>query len=562
MAFPVNVGVYIGYEDIFDGTSPQNRLSLLNGCSKRVVLGLLAMINLHPKKDLISHEIPNNIQLEILQKLCLPDINFFNSILPKFQNLLDNPTRPAVIFHRTSLVVALNEILECEDLPHESDKELTGEAIIKYCLLVNSFLRNTQDAYNKKTKEFIDLYPVLATSNEHNTPFSPFMDLFRGIHLTNFFENDEDFSAEFKSYFESIGQPPQVYLPLVFSHIIPAANKEPDHPPIFRPSNEPSKKIIEELSGNKIIPSEPLEVLNLKRNPFYKWDEDTWLMLDIPFIVDNCFYYIINAFWFNHIKKKGVSHKLYFSKIGQFYEQYVSGVIKRSFQFLKHPAPKTLDELKVKSPETKTDIEIADVYIRQNKKVLLAEIKSTSFGTNFKYALDLIQSFEHNLPRFTKDFGITQVANAVEFFIKNPKMFDEKTKKGSNYKIFPAVIFNERFFQSPFSNLVFNNIFFKLLKEKFPAIEIPKKENQSIKYQNLIIYPITLIHSSDLEIIEPEIISKKVQIWDLFKEHFEKGKLHAPFYATIYKYITQDSVKYNLDKVKPILKEYDNRRKE
>lgn len=554
--------VYIGYEDVFHEQPQEDRLSLIEKFSKRDLLAMLALINLHPSRDPIYHTIQWKKQIEILCKLCVPDKQLFLDLkgIDDYHKSLLQRGSTGVLFSRVTNVVAMNEVLQSDRISHLSDERLDARKFIEYYLSVNSFVKSEQDKYTSRKYSFLEYYPVMAVYNEYNAPFFSFLELYRGVALTNFMQNDEEFGGEFSAYFASIGFEPFLYFPLVFSHVIPLNKRNKDEIPVLRPTNKLLENVIRTLSGKGMIESKPLEALNLKANSFYPYHDGLWILLDESFLLDHCFQYTINSFWFNHMKPAGYNHKSYFAKIGRFYENYISEMIHASFHFLENPSPKTLNDLVVR--KSNEEFEVTDVYVREGEKIFIAEIKSTSYNAGFKYADDVINTFEENEFRFVKDFGLLQVLNAIKFISENHNLVDENAAEIEKFQIFPAVIFNEKLFQTPFANLFFQNLFLNYFKEVVGEFERPKHLTQVVSFRNFIIHPISLIHTTELEMLEPLLANKRVNFWELLLSHQQAWGLQVPLYHTVIARNPHDLVEYGFQKILPILAEYDKRRKE
>lgn len=127
------------------------------------------------------------------------------------------------------------------------------------------------------------------------------------------------------------------------------------------------------------------------------------LILDNSFLTEKLYESFINDFWFESVKQAGIDVRSYKSSIGHFFEDYAVHILKQSFNFLKHPSPKALHEL-LASPNG-TQVELADIYIRQNKKVLIGQIKSTGIYSDQQY--DTAQSLFKNKEDYFYDvFGL------------------------------------------------------------------------------------------------------------------------------------------------------------
>lgn len=559
MKLPVNLSTNLVYENIFQDEY-HKRIDFISKYSKDALLKILSSINNHPKRSLFFHNISWEFQMDILSRLFKNnnlDFVKFISLLDKFKR--NNANRPIGIFNRSSNVIAINEILESEEIVIDGKDDVDTLDFLKYYLSVNSFTLIYSEKRIKEIDSIIDiLFPYAAATNEHQLPCIPFLELYRGIHLIDYFESDEELADEFSLYFKNIGFDPQIYYPIIFSYIIPLAERTEMFTPIFEPKSKFELEVLKSLSIDT-TKKEKNELLTLRRKSFYRLQDENWLLLDLPFLIDNTFYFTINSFWFNHLKDKGYSAKLYFSRIGRFYEKYITKILQHSFSFLKHPAPKVLDELIVKS--SKGNKELSDCYIRANKKVLLVEIKSKNYPSKFKYSSDPIKSFESKREFIKKEFGLKQIAQSVFEYCINPVQFDKKTDIKKRYTLFPILILNDKIFQLPYANYSFHKLFMECLNDIKPIENMPEEICSPFKIGSNEIYPLTIFHTSDLELMEEGLMKKEIDIFKLIKCHCKVEKLHNSFGITMRKSVSTNFADFGLKKIKPYLQKYNEKKK-
>jgi len=97
--------------------------------------------------------------------------------------------------------------------------------------------------------------------------------------------------------------------------------------------------------------------------------------------------------------------------------------------------------------------------------------------------------------------------------------------------VYPAIIVNEKAFQTPFMTMIFNYRFKELLKEQG---------------KNIHVYPLTLIHVSELEQMEHYLYTNPDKLWDLLSSNFnQKGDVIPPFYITL----NRNYVRYNYNRI-------------
>lgn len=550
---PISVGLFITYQDVFDDDIPSDRLSIVRRYSKKKLLELLAIINLHPDRSIVDHSLDWNTQIEILGGLFKPNMDTLKPLFLKIQERkrgIEQQGAQPTIFSRVANVICIEEILTADF--DGLERTLDPKDFLRYYLAINTYLYNTQELQLTGDLTFPEMYPLFGPMNEHHVPFYPILDLLRAMHLTKYIKADEELKGLYKEFYEEIGLDPYTYVPILWVHIVPMTKKDPSKPPIFKPRSEVERMIIHELAKREIIQNRHLfEAFNLKRINFYKWsDNDSWLLLDVPLLVENIYYLHINLFWFKKVKQSNIDAKFYFGKIGSFFERYISGLLQRGFHFLRHPAPKFLDDLKVTHPKTGSDVEIADFFIQQNRKIILGEIKSTQLAVNLKYNEEPIDTFKNNLEKFKKDYGIKQIARSIWFVVNHPELISNKITTGKNYNIFPVLVLSERLFQTPFSNQIFQELFENEMNTLFSLHERNGDWYKARKVMHVTVHPLTIWHSTDVEILEIHLNNRAIDIWRILRNHAKDGLLHRPFYLTLRPYLKKGLSNSHFEEIK------------
>jgi hypothetical protein len=86
----------------------------------------------------------------------------------------------------------------------------------------------------------------------------------------------------------------------------------------------------------------------------------------------------------------------------------------------------------------------------------------------------------------------------------------------------------------------------------------PFQPIKNIILNDILIHPLTLIHSSDLEIISPYLQTNELEIWKLFEENANNGKLIAPFYKIIHQYCELKVIDFRSDRIKKLINDLEN----
>jgi hypothetical protein len=198
-----------------------------------------------------------------------------------------------------------------------------------------------------------------------------------------------------------------------------------------------------------------------------------------------------------------------------FFEKYIEEQVKEAFWFLRHPAPKLFSQLLSASG----DVEYADMYLRQNKKVLLGQAKSKGIYSREKYSRSAIEFFKNDREGFYKDCGVDQLVMSISQLYNNPRGFEDKFPVGKRLEIFPVLVVNDRVLQGGFMSEMINQRFNELIDKSL--------------YPNFIINPVVIIHISDIERLYEPIRTRKVEIWDLLRSNFTNNLLAEPFFVTL-----------------------------
>lgn len=147
--------------------------------------------------------------------------------------------------------------------------------------------------------------------------------------------------------------------------------------------------------------------------------------------------------------------------------------------------------------------------------------QSTSIYDSEKYGKDLALFYKNDRNGFFDSFGLTQLVNSIIELESKIITIDPGFPRTKSYKIFPVLIVNEKALQAPLLGEIFQNRFLELLIDH-------KNARQSI-------FPISIIHISDLENIQEYIHDSHNEIWNLLKYHCRFPEFMPPFYNSVYR---------------------------
>ena len=344
----LDVHVIITFEEVYGKDKlPENRLDCLKGTTKKGVLTRLSKINTI-YLDQIYHTIIWDKQIQLLKAIFNNDLTKVENEIPskfwrKVRQYKERGATPS-IFSRVSTLIGLEEIL-LSTLPNDGDDNLEPIDFFMYCLLLNSYLNKYQNINSVDQSKILDLFPFFGPINEHTLPRYPFSELIRGLKLLKYFKSHNILKDRFLDFENEKGIEFEFFFLLILSVL---SVETPSVGNLF--NGRKSESFFQMLSENEVIRGRQLlEAINIKRNSFYRYDDDNWFLMDYLYLVDNFFNSLITTFWFEYLKPNNViSAKGYFGEIGLFFETYTCSILKNCFHFYKHPSALLLEQLKVK----------------------------------------------------------------------------------------------------------------------------------------------------------------------------------------------------------------------
>lgn len=540
--------VILGYKDLFNEEPPEDRIALVRHISKDVIIAELAGLN-YRLTGRMAKEIDTNFETQTRELLY-----FSGGIIAlndKYAELLNKVAqgRKSFVFTRQGCLFGIEEIIH-SDIPIVESFKMgpvnTWEALIKYILCVNTEITHVEESKPGEPINFETLSPKLLPISELMLVNDPFYVVHKGLLLMEYLAAHQDIGPMLYTYFEDIYQLP--YDHFIFElHRMWMANKNAethlDFYYILR-DNDQFKRLFDTLS-QEFKSDQFFKLLNIRKNPFYKREENHYLLIDQNILLEKAYYQFINDFWFDKVKatkKTGggsVTMQDYKSVIGYFFENYVEDKINYSFSNAPKYQIKTFDELKYDNGGK----ELGDVYIRHHEKVVLAEVKSTSLYDNERYGGNVDALYKNNRNKFFETYGVDQLANNIKNLDQNIMGIDDGLIQRKKIKLWPVIIFNEKAFQTPVMAQVFNVRFQELMTDF-----------NSKKYT---IFPLTLMHISDLETMESELNTDPNKLWSLLQSNYNpKLPFIPPFYITL----NRNNIKANYgrirEKVIPLFDKY------
>jgi hypothetical protein len=160
-------------------------------------------------------------------------------------------------------------------------------------------------------------------------------------------------------------------------------------------------------------------------------------------------------------------------------------------------------------------------------------VKSTSLYDNERYGGNVDALYKNNRNKFFETYGVDQLAKNIKNLEENIKEIDVALTHRKKIKVWPVIIFNEKAFQTPAMAQVFNARFQELMTGF-----INKKYT---------IYPLTLIHISDLETMEHTLHNDPNKLWSVLVSNYNSK---IPFIPPLYITINRNGIKANYGRIR------------
>lgn len=513
----------LSYKEIFGTDEPNNPIELVKHISKIELISNFASSNNRlkpPESVFYDHSVER--QWGELRLFC----GTSPALVEKYSQKIAAFTRIDkrwTMFNRVTNLYALELIIQSDLIKNIPDYKMTyddWDALMKFYLCVNSLVgKNTEAKTDVNRLDFLDKFaPLFLTLNQYFTETISVFSIYRAWRLYNFIDQSELFKYTVTDYFKTIlDSTYESFLLRIFIIITTKQTQNPLLRFVFSPGDTETKKIFNFFSiPRERFDSNKLEFLSIKKKPFYRASEDLYLLLDNQFLLEKTFDLFLNDFWFdclshryNNDKERNKGLQEYRKMIGQFYEMYLKEILSDALSGYKYPAPKFFDDLKIKG-----DIELADGYIRQNKKVILSEVKSGAINARQLYAEELMTFYRNDMDKFYENFGLNQIASSLKKLRDQPLDFDKDFPVGKRIEVFPLLIYSDKALRSALFTENFSDRFKKMIDPNdFPKFQI---------------HPLCMIHIEELEYIGGYLKNRKgssPSIFDLLRAN-NKGLLY------------------------------------
>lgn len=511
----------LGCQNFFNQDPPKDRLQILFGICKHNLIVEFAGLNYRLKpNDSIYYDVTFQTQVKELRYFCGLNVELFHQILKILNKFRKSMSVKSLIFTRQTCLYALEEIIQ-SDMPvienFDMSKIEVRESILKYIFSVNTAITEFDNDIEEEVN-VESLNSKLLPLNELGLEIDPFFIPYRAYFLFQFLQANHKIKDHFCEYINTaFGMNFEKYIYEVLRMKFANNHNNPSHNFFYNKIELKDIRLFEELS-KRFHTKEIFKILSLRKYPFFKLKDDQFILTDNNLLLDKLYSQFINDFWFDKLRNDPNWNVLnYKSIIGYFIESYVKGLINYSFKNAKHFVVKQFDELKINN--ARKPVEISDLYIRFNTKILLAEVKSTSLYDNAKYSGNLNEFYRSNREQFFHLFGVDQLVKSIKTLHDTIKIVDHKFPENKALKIFPIIIFTEKALQTPLMAKIFQERFLELMND--------------FNNKKIYIYPLSMVHISDLETIQDFLNLNSKEIWGLLKFHCRNPKFMPPFYSSI-----------------------------
>lgn len=490
------IQIPLGYDELFKKDIPADYFCFVSQYPKNQLLQRLAFLSsktedyvkaLLVNKDEVTHR-------SYLELFSLPeDIN-----IALIKELLKVKEAISMPYTRDTILYAMEEILK-SDLHdgevNESVDQQFANNVFYYLLCINGIYFKVNHLKGNFSMEQFNaaMLPV------NNVPdYNSFTCCIKGVRLIKYLMEEPVYSKLLREYINdeykcTIEQYLGFYLR--WGQIQQGNNVEVSE-------NDSEFSIFSKLSKKVGVITEVQRLSALKISPVYKTKKNEFVILDKSFFVGKIYYQFIYEFWFSCVKiKSQISAKVYFSKIGLFFEIYCSDLLMKLFSYLKHPSPLSLDKLIYDSVDGKK--ELIDFYARKNRDVFFAEFKVGNLNDNDRYSGNIDGLYSKGEETFFKN--LNQLGSAIGNMDILKKNFDQKLEIGKRLTFYPVCILNDTIYKFP------------TMKKTFWE----KWEDIRKKYPEFEVKPLIMLQIEELEDLIYRLIpaGKQKQIWDVLNKH-------------------------------------------
>lgn len=560
------------YESVFGEKPPEDRLSILkNICKKNLLLDIAALnYRLLPRKR-VSVNVSHDIQVQELEFFARKPDLFDKCVSSASRSCRMSGGSEVLFFTREACLFAIEEVMNSKtfhpidgfkrDGSYYGDSDYY-EAILIYLLAINykieelkgaldanyfeklnaahSRAANSFDVITNKDLQYTDAYEL---GNIKNLPWNDFFSEidpliipYRGYCLIEFILHST-YKDKLVSYFaDTYNLEPFEFILLIYKLYFIKEEEQTWQEIYYHWDEDPLDKIqkadfiIDKMSSSinigeaRFTNDKTEKLLGLRKYPFIKIHARKYILADNKFLIEKSYSQLINDFWFDKLKTGNreiddISIQNYRSFIGKFHESYLRTLLSETFKNYEEACCLMFDDLKIKIK--REEKEAADVYLRKSNKIFIAEAKAGSIYDKEKFGGSISKLYKKGRRKFYKDFGVVQLAGYIAELENCILYIDRRFPIGENLEFYPAIIVNDRIFQTPYWGRLFNDELQVLLNEK------------GIDRKRMNVRPLRIIFINDLERLEVPLSKDPELIWQLLEYNFDEEGYIYPFYQTL-----------------------------
>lgn len=578
------IGIILKYSIYYNKPIPENPLGLLAHLPKNEIIITIAKINtLLQPQGYRTNDNSRETQIECLKAIILQDEKNapleYVRIFQRYAEHLNNLPEEYSIFTRGTCLYALNEILQSNDFLKSNKTQYFQEeriGLFDYLLTCNERILkySNEEPYENITGQGLNFFEFFAFNqipfNQYTTSINILTKLYKSAFFLKCLMDDESTKQHLTNYLKSkygLEDIEEFFRVFMFSFLKMYDENLKIYNLSIDNEQEAIVQIFKGFSADTPLKTvnhsdvKTLDFLSVKKNPIFSWeplnsDKFTgFVVLDLAFLLEKMDSFFINDFWFDYLKThSGLNRTDWGNFIGsKFFEPLVHDVISHTFKNKKNYVVKMLDELKITLP-AKSEIEIADVYIRQKQKIACIEVKSNFINMIDGYkSVTTVEEFKAlDMAKFYKSFGLTQMVDTMKnFHTYKYHLNDEGLNLNRKVHLYPIILVNEPILSSGLFNFPLRQQFEKMLIKK----------NINLKSKDHIIWPLVIINIEEFQELEQSVKDDNVDFFKMLDSFHSKtsinGKIVKDKYKSLLTIHSMINNKIEFEKLFPIrLKDY------
>ncbi len=552
------IGIVLKYTAYYNKEVPKTPLEIIAHLPKNEIIVTIAKINtlLQPQGYRCSDD-SRKTQIECLKSILLQDeinapVEYLNRFKHYEKHLMGLPKHYS-IFTRGTCLYALNEVLQSASFLKKDKTQYTFDeriGILDYLLICNErildFLEKESNTHIES--HGIDFFEFFAFNmipyNQYNITINCLSKLYKSANFLKSLMDNPSTETHLKIYFKNkygLDNIEEFFKVFTYTFLNMYNKKLKIYHLNIDNKQEAIIRIIRGFSENTPVKNlnhqdvKTLDFLAVKKNPVFYWEPlnsdnfTGFAVLDLALLLEKMDSLLINDFWFDYLKDNSeLNRKDWGNFIGsKFFEPLVEDIITCSFKNISSYSIKTSDELKIKLTG-KSEIEIADVYIRNKQKIAFIEVKSNFINMIDGYkSVTSIEEFKAlDMDKFYKSFGLIQMVDTIKNFHTYKKYLNDRgLNQNRKVHLYPIILVNEPILSSGLFNFP--------LRRKFESMLIA--ENICIKSKEHKIWPLIIINIEELQELEQSIFERKIDFFKMLNSYYDKTSIKGKFTKNKYK---------------------------